>query len=445
MPDLFKRLNDFVVRGLWDIDVSPLGVFRAFLVNSLRLLYVTIREFSEREITLRATSLVYITLLSLVPLLAFSFSLLKAFGVVDDQLEPFLNKFLEPLGTEGKEITQRVIQFVGKMKVGVLGIVGLLTLIYTVVSLIQKIEDALNHIWKIHEKRSLARRLSDYISIFVIGPLLIFAAFGLTASLMSTTIIQKMISIEPLGAVLSYSGKLFSYILVCAIFTCIYTILPNTKVRFYSALLGGVIAGVLWQTTGWVFASFVASSRKYAAIYSGFAVLILFMIWLYLNWLIFLVGAEISFCHQNLKFLTSKREVFHLSNKLKERLSLFIMYLVGYNYYHNKHLWTLDSLVNRLGLPEEPILDVLTELENKRLILETGEDPPSYLPARDIGTIKLKEVLDSVRENAEDTEIENKSLAISEVDRIIKRIDEYIGEALGDETVKSLLPSKKDD
>src|ERR1700758_1901314 len=169
MKDFVRRSNDFFVRDLWDIDVSSLDRFRAFLVKSLRLLYMAVQAFFEGELTLRAMSLVYTTLLSIVPLLAFSFSVLKAFGV-HNQAEPFLYNFLAPLGPKREEITRKIIEFIDNTNVSVLGSLGLATLIYTVISLVQKIEDALNYIWKIEKSRSFARRFSDYISMILIGP-----------------------------------------------------------------------------------------------------------------------------------------------------------------------------------------------------------------------------------------------------------------------------------
>ena len=149
------------------------------------------------------------------------------------------------------------------MKVGVLGTVGLVLLIYTVISLIQKIENALNHIWKVKQGRSIARRFSDYISIILVGPVLIFAVVGLTASLLGNSITQKLASIEPFGAIVTiFAGKILSYIAVSAIFTFIYVVIPNARVKFWSALVGGLIAGLAWQVVGWIFAKFVVSSTK---------------------------------------------------------------------------------------------------------------------------------------------------------------------------------------
>jgi membrane protein len=351
-------------------------------------------------------------------------------------------KFLAPLGAKGEEITIKIIGFVENMKVGVLGSLGLAMLIYTVISVIQKIERAFNSIWKINKTRSLARRFSDYISVIIIGPVLIFSAIGLTASFMSNTIVQKIVSIEPFGTLFYFGAEISPYIIVCAAFTFLYIFIPNTKVQFKSALTGGILAGVLWETAGWAFASFSVSSTRYDAIYSGFAILIMFMIWLYLSWLILLVGAQVSFYHQYPNFLSARKEIFRLSNRLRERLAFVIMFFTGYNYYHNKQPLTLHSLVDLLDLPVDPIHDVLTLLEKNSLLLETGDDPPAYLPAKDIETITLLELLNAVRVADKGAlAIEKKVVAIPEVDDVIKTLDTAITATLGEKTLKDIVVS----
>jgi len=444
MAELIKKVNDFLTKDIWHLDTGPLNRFRTWLVYLIKLIYATFKEFTDNELTLRAMSLVYTTLLSIVPLLAFSVSILKAFGVVENQLEPFLLNFLEPLGEKGSEITQQIIGFIDNINFGVLGIVGLLMLIYTSISLIMKIEDSLNHIWKVRKGRSLVRRFSDYISILLIGPVLMFAAIGLTASFESNTIVHEILSIEPLGTLVLFIGKLIPYLFVFLVFTFVYILIPNTKVKFKSAFIGGAIAGIAWQTTGWIFALSVAKSTRYAAIYSSLAVLILFMIWLYVNWLIMLIGAQIAYCHQNLKFLDLGKTIFQLSNKVKEKLSFMIMYLIGYNFYHNKEKWTYDSLAQHLGLPQESIESTIQELEDKNLILEVGEDPVFYLPAKDIEAITLVEIIDAARVNKETNLLENRYLSKPEVDQITENIDEAIHGALGNLTLRDLILEKID-
>jgi membrane protein len=441
VADFVKGLNEFFVKELWDVDINSLDRFRAFIIKSLRLLYVTIREFSEGQLTLRAMSLVYTTLLSLIPVLAISFSVLKAFGV-HNEIAPFLSNLLAPFGPAKDEMIQKIIEFIENTKVGVLGTIGLAMLIYTVISLVQKIEDAFNYIWKVNTPRSFARRFSDYMSVILIAPVLIFTAISLTAYVMNTAVMQKLISIQPFGAAIYFTGKLVPYVFVCAAFTFIYMFMPNTNVKFTSALVGGVFAGVLWQTIGWGFASFITSSKQYAAIYSGFAIVILFMIWLYYSWLIILIGAQVSFYYQHPQFLTVKKEVVLLSNRLKERLALLIVFLIGYNYYHNKSLWTLSSLNERLGvsLSVEPVERILNALERKGFIIETGDEPPGYIPARDIETIKLKELISSVRMDEEEVySIEEGFLSMPEVDGIIRKIEDSTHNAIGEKTVKSLI------
>jgi membrane protein len=441
--DIWERVNDFVAGKLWGVELSALDRPRAFALKFLRLLYVAVREFSEGQINLRAMSLVYTTLLSLVPLLAVSFSVLKAFGV-HNMVEPFLLNFLAPLGPRGAEITEKIIGFVSNMKVGVLGSLGLALLVYTVISLIQKIEDAFNYIWKIKRPRSLARRFSDYMSVVLVGPVLIFSAIALTASIMSSSVVQKLISMEPFGTAVYVAGKMTPYFFVCAAFTFVYIFVPSVKVRFKSALVGGVFAGVIWESVGWAFASFIVTSTKYAAIYSGFAILVLFMIWLYLSWLILLVGAEVSFYYQYPQFIAVKKESLVLSGRLREKLAFLIMYLIGDSHYHDSPPWTLDRLVERLGMPVEPVQDVLMIMEQKGLVVESADEPPYYFPAKALETMRLKDILGAIRTAEEQSyRIDERHISVAEVDEVVKAINFAVDGVLDQESLRDLVLSAK--
>ncbi len=361
--------------------------------------------------------------------------------VVNNTIEPILVSIPGRKGAEGIDITGRIMEFIGKIKIGVLGVAGLVMLIYTAVSVITKIEDSMNIIWKIRKGRSIARRLSDYITTLIVGPVLLFAAFGITATLSSNTLVSRILDIEPLGTIFFAFGKVIPFVFVIIVFTVIYIIIPNTKVRVKSALTGGVAAGIAWHATSWVFHLAVASSTRYAAIYSSLAVLVIFMIWLYLNWLIVLVGAELTFCHQNLKFLTLRTEVFNLSTKLKEKLSLIIMYLIGYNYFYDLGRWTLESLTERLRLPHEPIEEAVNDLTQHNLIIETADVPPCFVPSRALENITLKEIIDAARTNYETDLVEKKYLSMREVDIVTGKVESAIDEALGRATLKDLVES----
>ena len=433
---LMARLTSFV----WDEDMRDLKGLRRAAVFVLRVLHMLVRELMGGQLNLRAMSLVYTTLLSIVPLLAVSFSVLKGFGV-HNKVEPLLFNLLEPLGPNGAEITAKIIGFVENVKVGVLGSVGFALLIYTVIALMQKIESAFNFVWQIENLRSLSQRFSNYLSVILIGPVLIFSAVGFTATALDMELSRRLIALEPFGTLMLLGGKLVPYFLVCTAFTLIYIFIPNTRVNFRAALIGGVIAGVLWKFTGWGFATFIASSSKYAAIYSSFAFMILLLIWMYLSWLVLLVGSQIAYFVQHPKYMTLHRVEFILSNRLRERLALQIMYMVGYNHFHGKLPWTLDGIVEHLDLPGEPVLRMIRVLVDAGYLAEIINDStPVYLPVHDIGTIRLVDLLADIRAARETRFLSMQQLMpVPAIDQLTTVINASCQDALGERTLKSLV------
>ncbi len=435
-------LNTRIVARLWQEPAPPTPRWKKRLLAALRVGYVTVRDVREGQLTLQAMSLVYTTLLSLVPLLAISFSVLAGFGV-QHQLEPLLKEALEPLGPEkSAEIVARIIQFVDNVSIGVLGGVGLAFLLYTVVTLMQKIESAFNRIWHVTQERSMARRFSDYLSVVLIGPVLVFSALGATATITATPIIKQIASTEPIGSLIAVGASLLPYVLVVAAFTFIYVFMPNTKVRLSSALTGGLAAGILWSSAGFIFTGFIADSANYAAIYSAFATLIVFMIWLYVNWLILLIGGTIAFYHQHPDYVTQREAALGLSNRLKERIALTLATLIGRSYYGEEDPWTLERLAKRLKVPRDIVASLLDALERAGLMRRTADKPPFYLPARPLETIPIKAVLDAVR-RAEEGPLNVVGLGKDPiVEHLEHLLDEAVGHALQQLTVKDLVQGR---
>ncbi|NNF97230.1 MAG: YihY family inner membrane protein, partial [Halobacteria archaeon] len=260
-------------------------------ITALRIGHLIMRDISEGQITLRAMGLVYTTLLAMVPLIAVSFSVLKGFGV-HNQVEPLLLGLLEPLGDKGVEITEKIIGFVDNINVTVLGSLGVALLFYTAVSLMQKIERAFNDTWRVTELRPFAQRFSDYLTVILIGPVLMFTALGVTASIGNIEMVKAAMQVEVIGASIQLAGRLLPYLLVVGAFTFVYVFVPNTRVSFRAALIGALVAGLMWQIMGWGFAAFVANSTKYTAIYAAFATMLILLIWLYVSWLILLTGGS---------------------------------------------------------------------------------------------------------------------------------------------------------
>ena len=223
-----------------DSELSELTRCKRLVHSSLRIVVLVARDFIQNLVKLQAMALAFKTLLSLAPLLAVVFSLLKAFGV-HNRMEPALAEALAPLGEKGQEITAHLIGFVNKMSAGALGSVGLVTLFITVLSLMGTIEEAFNHIWRVRAPRKLARRFSDYLSAVLVGPVLIFAAVTITATLQSHAIVQSLLSLQPLGFVILSLLRLVPYLTLWAAFSFVYLFIPNTRVRLKSALVGGFV------------------------------------------------------------------------------------------------------------------------------------------------------------------------------------------------------------
>ena len=439
MANLLEKLRESYRDAIWRVDAGNLKPFRRGMVNFVRLAHHLILDLTEGYLTLRAMSLVYTTLLSLVPLLAVSFSMLKAFGV-HNQLQPLLERFLEPLGEKGVEFGQRILTYVGNVQVGVLGSLGLVFLLYTVVSLVQKVEEAFNYIWRIRRPRRLVRRISDYMSVILIGPVLVFTALGITAAVTGSGVFKDLTSLESILALLRFIGRLVPYMLVCAAFTFVYIFLPNTRVKFGAALVGGLVAGVLWESGGWGFAAFISSSSKYTAIYSGFAIVIIFMIWLYVSWLILLVGAQVTYYIQHPVLLGLRRGDWRLSNEGREKAAVLAVLLISYNYYHRLDWWTLESLAQRMNVPSYSLQPILEVLERSGLIGESAGEPPAYFPARDIGTIKIASIIDAVRhDDIPLSPPDNRYPEIDRVEAVMRSVGEAIDSALDRQTVKDLV------
>jgi len=389
---LATRLDGFV----WQSDLAAAGQARTWLVGALRLCFAVGRDFLDGQLSLRAMGLVYTTLLSLVPALALSFSVLKGFGV-HNQIEPILLEMFEPLGEKAPEVVQRIIEFVNNMNAGVLGSLGLALLFYTVVSLMQKIEQALNFTWRVQKERSIAQRVSHYITVIIVGPVLVFASLGITASVMGSKEATSLAAIRPLGYLFDVASALTPYLLVVIAFAFIYLLMPNTRVKPAAAFFGAAIGAGLWKTVGWGFASFLVSSGKYTAIYSAFATLVFFMIWLYVAWLVLILGSAIAFYYQNPAYRAVPLGGLRLSSRERERLGLEIVRLLGSAFYRNRGGVTPEILSHDLNLPGDSITWALAALERRGLVVRTLAQPPAYMPGLPYDQVTIREVVETMR------------------------------------------------
>lgn len=433
IPTLRSKFDHFV----WGQGLEQHGLAGKIAATLLRYLYGLIRDMVSGQITLRAMSLVYTTLLSVVPLIAFSFSVLQGFGI-HNQLEPFLYDFLEPLGEQGAQMTRQVIELVDNVKGGVLGGISLAFFIYTAVSMVQKMEESFNYVWYVAKRRSFARRLTEYMVVLLIGPVIIVVALGMIASLRSNTIVQFLLTSEAFGPVLVATNKLTPFLLVTAVFTFLYMYMPNTRVRFKAALYGGLAGGFIWATLGVAFATFVGLSSRTQLIYSGFAVAILTLFWLYLNWIVLLLGAQLAYYIQNPAFLRIGRREPRLSNAMRERLALNVMLFVGRAFRDTDVSIDAGEISDRMRIPSITLAPVLEALEAGGLLAVTDKD--YLLPGKDMATIRLDDILSVVRVHGETGSYRDPEWS-DEVEALGTDLDNAVLEIVGSRTLVDLLGS----
>ena len=397
------------------------SLYRATVVANAR--------YRDDVLNLQAMSLTYSTLLSLVPFLAVMFSVLKAFGV-QNALEPFLAQMLQPLGAEGSEVTNTIIGFVENIRVGILGAAGVALLFYTVVTLVAKIEDALNQIWRLPRSRSWGQRVTAYLSVVLVGPVMVFTALALTASAQSYWLVERLFRIGFVSYIFTLTTSVMPFILLCATFTFLYKLIPYTKVRLTSALVGGAAAGLLWQLVGIAFAAFVANSAQYAAIYSSFAIMIVFLVWVYVGWLIFLIGAEVAYFHQHPHAFI--REALHgaRGHRFQEWLALSALVEITRRHFSDRPPWKPTELAASLGVSSlENFIDDFVQAG----ILLRSADPEGVALARSPESVSVKDILDIVCDSAAQ-HLKNSGPAAE----ILARRDRAVHEALEGATLKSL-------
>lgn len=420
---------------VWSDMLYEYGIPGRILANVLRYTVALIRDMFAGGLMMRSMSLVYTTLLSVVPLLAFSFSVLKGFGV-HNQLEPVLYTMLEPLGAQGAEITRQVIDLVDNVEGGVLGGISFAFFIYTAISMVQKIEESFNYVWHVAKRQNFARRMVEYLVVLLIGPVIIFVALGMIASLGSNAIVQFFLSVDFLGPIVVVTSKLTPYLLVTGVFTFLYMYMPNTRVRFRSALIGGLAAGFAWASISVIFATFVVYSSRTLLIYSGFAIAITTLIWLYMNWLILLIGSQLAFYHQNPAYLRIGRREPRLSNSMREHLALNIMFLIGRAFRNGDSSETIRTLAHHMRIPSVTLTPIIDGLESKKLLTLTETE--ELVPAREMSRIKLTDILAVVRIHGEtgsyrDPKWENAIYGLG------VELDSAIASTVGDQTLAQLL------
>ena len=399
------------------------------VLRLLRFPAALIRDFVVGEINVRATSLAYTTLLSVVPLITFCVGILKFLGARAN-LSVIVLQFLKPLGASAAAVTASVMQFVMNMRGDVLGWIGFGSLAYTVFAMIRQVEAGFQFVWRVHQPRGLARRIAEYAIVMIVAPLFIAASLGLLASAEESPIERWARTVLPLEWTLSLLGKMLPYAIVTLTFTAMYVLIPNTRVKSRAAFIGGLGAGLAWALVGHLFTAFVRLSTQMLAVYAGFALLLITLIWIYLTWLILLLGAKLSFYVQYPQYLRFGQAPVELSGGGCELAALSVMVLIG------RKPGTLDRLADELDLPSGALSPLLGALHEAGLIRALPAD--GFALARPPEQIALNDVLRTVRSRTGGAPAAMVHAAAADAG-VLARVETAIRECLAGETLRDLL------
>jgi membrane protein len=410
---------------------------RRTAIGALRLVVVLVRALTDPQLNLEATALVYRTLLSIVPLLAVSFSVLKAFGA-QYHIEAVVARMLAPLGASGTELTTHVVAFVDNLKVSVLGAIGFVALFYTVLSVIERVESALNTIWHVRRPRSLARKFSDYLSILLVGPVLVFAAFAIMASALNYWLVQRVLAATHLTSTAVFLARHAApFVLLAVAFTLLYRLLPYTRVSLRAAAVGGITAALLWHVAGFWFAVFVAGSTSYTAIYSGFAVFVISLIWLQLAWLVVLTGGQVAYVHQHpISYVIVRGRPSLL---LRERTGLGALVEITRRYLDEGGPARPVDLARTLDAPLAVLEDLIEEFVAAGLLVRTAE-PDGVMLARAPDQVTVVDALGAIREPPSSRDVEPPAVP-TPVAATLRRRDDAVRDALGSVSLRALATS----
>ncbi len=397
---MFRKMSDFLKNDIWRIRLDRMSRRRSMLIKHLRIVLLSIRGFNEDECQLKASALTFFSLLSIVPVVAMAFGIAKGFGF-EQMLESLLVEKLP--GQE--EVIGQVIAFAHSLlqntKGGLIAGIGVAILFWTVIKVLGNVESSFDSIWGVKEERSMGRKFSDYLSMMFICPVLFVVASSITVFIKTqvTLVTEKMAFLEVIGPVIFTSLKILPFGVMWALFTFVYIFMPNTKVKFTSGLFAGIAAGTIYQIVQWGYLTFQIGAAKYNAIYGSFAALPLFLVWLQLSWIVVLFGAEISFAHQNVDTYEFEPDCLNVSNAFKKLFALRITELLVKNFSEGGSPLTDSEIAKRTDGPIRLVRQILFELMEAKIVSEVNTSQykqGAYQPARDIGKLHIKDIVDSL-------------------------------------------------
>jgi membrane protein len=418
----------FLKEDLWSLRPKDISSAKFMFIRPLKIIILAFKGFNENRCALRAMALTFYSMMSVVPVLALAFGISKGFG-----MQEVLEKEIIENMKGQEEVLKFIIGFAGntleQAKGGIIAGVGIIFLIYSVFNLFENIEGSFNNIWGVPHARSFNRKLSDYLSVLFIAPILFILSSSTTVFIKTqvTNIAEKITLLGPVGPLIILSLKVLPFFVIWLLLTFLYIYMPNTRVRYKSGVLGGITAGtmyVLWQV---IYITLQIGAVRYGAIYGSFAIIPLFMIWLQVSWIIVLFGAEIAFAHQNVDTYEMEATSENVSTSLKKVLALRIASMCVKNFVRGDDPHSGKQISEALDIPVRLTNRLLNDLVMCHVLSETkGKDEKLtyYQPAKDVGSLTIHHVITAFERLGDD------SLIIADSHEL-ERIKNYYAELEG--------------
>ncbi|WP_321371454.1 YhjD/YihY/BrkB family envelope integrity protein [uncultured Desulfuromusa sp.] len=422
---------------LWEQNPADLSLLQRILLRQIQTVALVVRDFGVNQCLLRASALTYYTMLSLVPLLALTFALLKAFGV-QNLLQPLI---IEKLNVGDGRVADIILGYINNTQVTQLGAVGLVFLIVAVVSLLTNVEKSFNHVWGVKNVRPLLRRFSDYLSVILAGPVLIISAISMTSTLASNRLVQKLIDMEMIGNLILLLFKVTPFLFMWLAFTGLYVFMSNIKVEWRAAFVGGVVGGTLWQIAQVGYVHFQVGVGRYNAIYGTMAALPIFMVWLYLSWVIVLFGLGVCYAKQNLRASGRDLRGSEVSRNSYEQVALALLVTLADRFSKGEPALSNEQLAKYLFIPPRLCHSILNLLLKIGFVseLRTLAGRCQYQLGRSAENLSLAEILKKMGDFGEEPlhlHPHPQTLIALET---YHRVEVLIGENLNGTTLKDLV------
>jgi len=401
-----KGLKGAVARhfkhNIWTKDSESAGGAHKGVFALSRLIYMVSTGFLADHCIIRASALTFTTILSIVPLLAVAFSISKGFGL---QNAEFFRDFLMGVAADRVEVVNKILQYIANTNVKTLGWIGVGTLLLTVYTTVSNVERAFNNIWNVKHGRTSWRKFTDFFSVIVICPIIVLVAASVSVAVQKLDLVQDFFASPGSEALERFLLKLVSLVLVWVGFVFVYAFVPNTRVQLRSAIAGGLVAGTLWQSAQWLYIHWQIGFTKYNAIYGSFAQLPLFLVWLYISWIIVLLGAEVSFAVQHLHSFVRRGLSERLSPLARQKVAVAALTHIAARFAAGLSPLSVRERSRALHLPEDVVLDTLSILTARGMVVPLGdEDAPGFGLAVAAENIRMAEVLEALSDCGEDGE-----------------------------------------